>query len=189
MMYMAEEGAQQHAGDPKSLTHRLRHYAKQARPRLRRYAPPAGVGLALILFAISAYVFNWAWTGFPGNTLWDWMQLLLVPAALNAATIAYTTDHLVLSVTGPWSKPWVGKRDLRHLATGAVLLAFLFVLLAYVFHWRWTGFMGEPPSDSTQPKTVWDWLNMLLLPVAVAAATVRFTAHHRRGGGPPTTKS
>jgi hypothetical protein len=28
------------------------------------------------------YAFDWEWTGFPGNTLWDWLHLLLVPFVL-----------------------------------------------------------------------------------------------------------
>ncbi|MBV9229006.1 MAG: hypothetical protein JOZ18_06805, partial [Chloroflexi bacterium] len=33
----------------------------------------------LMLLIIGSYVFNWTWTGFRGNTLWDWFQMLLEP--------------------------------------------------------------------------------------------------------------
>jgi uncharacterized protein YjbI with pentapeptide repeats len=42
----------------------------------------------LVLAIIGGYKFNWAWTGFTGNsesykTLYDWLQLLFVPIALT----------------------------------------------------------------------------------------------------------
>ena len=27
-----------------------------------------------------AYALGWTWTGYAGNTLWDWLSMLLVPA-------------------------------------------------------------------------------------------------------------
>jgi hypothetical protein len=30
----------------------------------------------------AGYSLDWRWTGFPGNTLWDWLHLLLVPFVL-----------------------------------------------------------------------------------------------------------
>jgi hypothetical protein len=30
------------------------------------------------------------WTGFRGKTVWDWMQLLIVPIALSLITLAFT---------------------------------------------------------------------------------------------------
>jgi len=38
--------------------------------------------VALVVLMIGGYGFGWSWTGFAGNTLWDWLHLLLVPAAL-----------------------------------------------------------------------------------------------------------
>ena len=35
----------------------------------------AGFGLVVVL----GYVVPWAWTGFAGNTLWDWVNLFVVP--------------------------------------------------------------------------------------------------------------
>jgi hypothetical protein len=28
---------------------------------------------------IGGYAVQWTWTGYPGNTLWEWLQMLLVP--------------------------------------------------------------------------------------------------------------
>ena len=42
-------------------------------------------GVALGLLVVAGYAFDWAWTGFRGNTFWDWLHLLLVPFLLPAA--------------------------------------------------------------------------------------------------------
>ncbi len=39
----------------------------------------------LTVLLIGGYGFNWSWTGFEGNTLWDWLHLLLVPAVIPIA--------------------------------------------------------------------------------------------------------
>ena len=32
-----------------------------------------------IVTVIGGYVLRWSWTGYAGNTLWDWLTLLLLP--------------------------------------------------------------------------------------------------------------
>ena len=51
-------------------------------------------GISLLLTGIltilvGGYAFHWSWTGF-NKTLWDWMQLLIVPAALAVAGFLFT---------------------------------------------------------------------------------------------------
>jgi hypothetical protein len=60
--------------------------------------PYALLGLALMVFIVLAYRRRWRWTGFaesrrkqaehedvqPAKTLWDWLQLLVIPLALAA---------------------------------------------------------------------------------------------------------
>ena len=48
-------------------------------------------GIALGLLVIGGYAFDWAWTGFQGNTFWDWLHLLLVPFLLPAAVTWLST--------------------------------------------------------------------------------------------------
>src|SRR5881275_2097866 len=66
------------------------------------------VVIVLIILSILGYIFNWDWTGLngyknistatssppkitttvtnlPGKTLWDWLQLLIIPAVLAVA--------------------------------------------------------------------------------------------------------
>src|SRR5258707_13531365 len=49
-------------------------------------------GLSALIF--SGYWLNWTWTGFLHKTLWDWMQLLSVPAALAGSAFFF---YLALS--------------------------------------------------------------------------------------------
>jgi uncharacterized membrane protein len=51
----------------------------------RRAAWRAGMGALsaiLVVLVIGGYAGHWRWTGFAGNTLWDWLKLLLVPFVL-----------------------------------------------------------------------------------------------------------
>ncbi len=48
---------------------------------LWRVLPGVAVA-AFIIVLIGGYVFNWKWTGFSNNTLWDWWQLLIWPVTV-----------------------------------------------------------------------------------------------------------
>lgn len=50
------------------------------------------VGLAVTI--IGGYAGKWTWTGYDGNTLWDWLTLLLAPAAV-ATVVAPALAKLV----------------------------------------------------------------------------------------------
>lgn len=48
----------------------------------------------------------------------------------------------------------------------------LFVLLAYLRQWQWTGIPGRPSTGDSQArpsKTLWDWLQLLGIPLALTA--------------------
>jgi hypothetical protein len=119
------------------------------RRRLRRTGT-AAAATVLILFAalvVAGYTVPWGWTGFEGNALWDWINLLLLP--------------LVIATFPVWAEI---RRELR-IHHRVLLIALLagFVLAAvggYVWDWGWTGFRGN---------TLWDWLHLLLLPIAIPA--------------------
>ncbi|MGH3199299.1 MAG: hypothetical protein ACRDNT_26020 [Streptosporangiaceae bacterium] len=51
---------------------------------LHRYQKAIMVALAVgwIVTVIGGYLLRWSWTGYPGQSLWDWLQLLLVPLLL-----------------------------------------------------------------------------------------------------------
>jgi uncharacterized protein YjbI with pentapeptide repeats len=57
----------------------------------------------------------------------------------------------------------------------AVLAAVVFMVLAYRRDWRWTGLPADPgdgsPGAVARPsKTLWDWLQMLIVPLVLAVA-------------------
>jgi hypothetical protein len=51
-----------------------------------------GILVAFVVVLIGGYGFNWTWTGFQGNMLWDWWKLLLVPFVLPVV-LAWLTIH------------------------------------------------------------------------------------------------
>jgi hypothetical protein len=105
----------------------------------------AGAGLVL-----AGYLIPLRWTGFRGQTLWTWTELLLLPAVV-AVTMALATMHV---------KPVAFLRSLRPFQRGAlVVLAIgwaVTVIGGYALRWQWTGYPGN---------TLWDWLQLLLLPL------------------------
>lgn len=47
--------------------------------------------ISILTLLIGGYLLHWEWTGF-NRTLWDWMQLLIVPAALTITGYLFTRD-------------------------------------------------------------------------------------------------
>ena len=41
-----------------------------------------GRGATLALIVVASYTLNWAWTGFAGKQLWDWLHLMLFPVVV-----------------------------------------------------------------------------------------------------------
>jgi hypothetical protein len=129
------------------LTLWLRH-----RPRVSGPLAATLVLLAIVFVfvVIAGYTVPWDWTGFVGNTLWDWLNLGALPLAVALIPV-------LVELRTDW-----GRRHAVGLSIFAV--AFIGVVLAgYLARWRWTGFVGN---------TVWDWLHLLLLPLLVPAVIV-----------------
>jgi hypothetical protein len=125
----------------------LRH-----RPRLgaTEILSVLAVGAVFLILVIAGYTIPWGWTGFVGNTLWDWLNLAALPLAVALIPV-------LMELRSEW-----GRRHALALGTGAAVFAGL-VLAGYLAKWRWTGFTGN---------TVWDWLHLLLLPLLVPAVIV-----------------
>lgn len=90
-----------------------------------------------------------------------------------------------------WQKHW------RRAVAFVVVLSSIFVLLAYVFGWGWVGVSGgdskvtitmiTPGATTATPatvvaiehppaKTLWDWLQLLIVPALLTLGAVWFTA-------------
>ena len=49
--------------------------------------------ILVIIFISSAYYFKLKWTGYETKTLWDWMDLLIVPAVLAIGALIYNRNE------------------------------------------------------------------------------------------------
>ena len=61
-----------------------------------------------------------------------------------------------------------------------VIVLIILVILGYIFNWSWTG-LGpyiSPPhttgTDFQRGKTLWDWLQLIIIPLALAVAALLF---------------
>jgi hypothetical protein len=105
---------------------------------------------AFVVLVLAGYLIPWGWTGFLGNRLWDWLELLVLP-------LAVALSPLVLELRDSWKRT-------HSLVVLTAAAAFLVVVVGgYVGNWRWTGFRGN---------TLWNWLQLWLLPLLIPAVVV-----------------
>lgn len=125
----------------------LRHGRSMGRPRRLALATAA---VAFAAFVAAGYLVPLTWTGFKGNTVWDWLTLLLLPLALTTVKLWPSTAREISA--------W-------HVAFSVVLaLALLITLIGgYAGGWTWTGYPGN---------TLWDWLSLVLGPVVIATLVI-----------------
>src|SRR5215207_3399094 len=51
----------------------------------------------------------------------------------------------------------------------AALALLIIVICGYLFEWPWTGLTSSEVPPNTQPtKTLWDWLDLLIVPAVLA---------------------
>jgi nitrate reductase NapE component len=124
--------------------------------RYSRYMSDArrrALGTAILVFAAfvaAGYLAPLGWSGFRGQTLWDWMTLVLLPLAILTVKAWPSTGRDVHAV---------------HItAVGLVAVGLVVTVVGgYAANWAWTGYHGN---------TLWDWLQLVLAPVAVATVIV-----------------
>jgi hypothetical protein len=94
---------------------------------------------------IAGYLIPLNWTGFRGQTLWGWLNLLVLPTAVTT----------VMALTTRRARRPDARLRLSQMAIIAALAAgwIVTVIGGYALQWRWTGYPGH---------TLWDWLGMLL---------------------------
>jgi uncharacterized membrane protein len=109
-----------------------------------------GAVLAFAGFVLAGYVLPLTWTGFRGHTLWNWLTLIVLPITITTATV--------------WSKTGRTFRPAYLLAAAVLGLAWIgTVVEGYAGGWAWTGY-----SDNT----LWDWVQLLLAPIAITTCVV-----------------
>ena len=101
--------------------------------------------VAWIAFVITGYLVRFNWTGFRGQKLADWLQLLLIPAAVTV-TMAMISRRSRLP-QGRWLRPC-------HAGIAAALVTGWIITLigGYRLGWAWTGYVADP-----QPSHPQDW--------------------------------
>lgn len=57
-----------------------------------------------------------------------------------------------------------------------LLSSFLLTLIGYFKKWQWTGVLGSKTPKDERPKTLWDWLEILIVPAVLALGGLYFTA-------------
>ena len=96
-------------------------------------------------FVIAGYLIPLNWTGFRGQTLWGWLNLLVLPAAVTTVmALSSRRARRPEARLYPYQMAIIAA-----LATGWSVT----VIGGYALQWRWTGYPGH---------TLWDWLGMLL---------------------------
>src|SRR5215210_5632192 len=68
---------------------------EQAKERSKKQLLWTGgiTSLAFLLIVICGYLFGWKWTGLPKRTLWDWLDLLIVPVVLAIGGYLFTRSE------------------------------------------------------------------------------------------------
>jgi hypothetical protein len=119
--------------------------------RYSEYVSPArrrAMGVAVLAFAvlvIVGYTDPLTWTGFRGQTLWDWLVLILLP--------------ITLVTIEAWPKSGRDVRRWHVVVVVVVVTGFVVTIIGgYAANWKWTGYKGN---------TLWDWLLLVLAPLAV----------------------
>ena len=114
-----------------------------------------GLFIALV---VAGYAIPWDWTGFEGNTVWDWLELTLLPLTLSILA-GFNFD--------------VGSVERRHMFAIIVFVVAITVLAigGYTQGWDWTGFEGN---------TLFDWLRLLVLPVVIPFLVIPAVVELRR---------
>jgi hypothetical protein len=106
------------------------------------YAAAIAAWTGLVL---AGYLIPLNWTGFRGQTLWAWLNLLVLPTAV---TIAMALAGMRAGRPQARLRPYQ-KAIIAALAPGWILT----VIGGYTLQWRWTGYAGN---------TAWGWLGILL---------------------------
>ncbi len=78
-------------------------------------------------------------------------------------------------------REYIGKNFISLLRAFLILLLVgLLILVAYTQEWTGFGTRSLPGQDQAPAKTLWDWLELLIIPAALAAAVILLNRSERR---------
>lgn len=111
------------------------------------------------LLALAGYRLGWEWTGFTGNTLWDWLKLFLVPFVLPLGLLFLTaeshptrTGEIPRASTPAATGKGRAGRDKRAptvaLVAGAAALVGIGMVAAFRGGFGHAGAAGSRPTDA-----------------------------------------
>jgi hypothetical protein len=129
-------------------------YRTRHRWKMEWRAVFGAVGVVFAVLVIGGYTLGWTWTGFQGNTLWDWLELLALPLVVAGLPLWFATHK---RFEGRW----------RAVGVSGLAVFVVVVIGGYGLDWRWTGFQGN---------TLWDWIRLLLVPFVLPATLAWFSA-------------
>jgi hypothetical protein len=104
---------------------------------------------SFVTLVVVGYAQNLRWTGFPGNRLWDWLELLVLP--------------LVVTTLPVWAELAPPPTWFRVVGPTALVVFSALVVAGYTLDWGWTGFQGN---------TFFDWLHLLIAPLLLPLVVV-----------------
>ena len=130
--------------------------------RTRKLTLAASVA-AFWVFVAVGYLVPLHWTGFSGNSLWNWLTLIVLPVTLVTVRAWPTTGREI---------------NTAHVAVFTTLgIAWVVTLIGgYAGSWTWTGYPGN---------TLWEWLELLLLPIVFPTILLPAFLHWTSGGSGP----
>src|SRR5581483_9727415 len=121
--------------------------------------------VVLVILEIGSYAFNWTWTGFKGNdTVWAYLQLLLLPIALAAVPIWIMAEDAQRRV-------WLSQ--LKIVLVAAIVILLVLLIGSYAFNWTWTGFKAN--------GNLWAWLSLFLVTIIVAVLPIWYSGRQSSG--------
>jgi hypothetical protein len=69
----------------------------------------------------------------------------------------------------------------RTVLIALLSIVVILIILGYIFNWHWTGLVPESSEPKQHAKTLWDWLQLLIIPAVLAVAGYIINATISRG--------
>jgi hypothetical protein len=109
-----------------------------------------GVVLAFVGLVLLGYLAPLIWTGFRGQTLWNWLTLLVLP--------------ITLATWRTWPTSGREIRRVHLIGAGFLGVGWIVTLIGgYAADWTWTGYSGNK---------LWDWVTLLLAPAVFSTFVI-----------------